>query len=969
MADEAELARKKKLRSAQRAAVTRIIGQIQDLVSKSEIELSRLKLKGNALLEKKEIIKKLDSDILEATPEEELETEIERSDAVEEQIELAIILIDETMAAGNGADKSSVSGGSLEDPSTEPHVSEAIVSVSSPVSSASAGQPTSVLATPLWLTTPTSTTTSVSQPITSVVNTTVPLAAGTVTTPVFPSTRVSHVHHEGHVASPPELIPMPPLAPEFNPLPQLVELPPGHPATSVVPPITAYATTTPPSAKVKLPKLVLKKFNGDLTAWSTFWELFQNSVHFNSALSNIEKFSYLLSLLESSALEAVSGLSLTTANYVEAISILKKRFGNKHLIVSKHMEVLMSVENVGSDHNLKGLRRLFDTVESQVRGLRALGITADSYGGLLSSLLITKLPPEMRLIVSRSLNDDSWELGKMLSVFENELIARERANVSRKSASTTGGRSPPTAATFMAKSTPTCAFCGQGHASSGCTVVVSAEARKQSLRRSGRCFICLRRNHLSRNCRSTGRCSHCRGRHHASICLQHSANNDDSTPASTATDDSKATPVMCVDSKNQAMLQTATIVVHSGERDRPTHKTRMILDCGSQRTYVTSRIQQILSLPTSSVEAIEIKPFGTKEGKKQLCNVVDLKIVCQDGHLLSISALVVPCICDDVNVLSLRKIQDRYSHLTDLNLADVGDGLSSIEVLIGADQYWSVVTGRVRQGSEGPTAIETRVGWILSGPVENSAVLQSFTTSLLSSHSLRVDAVSDNKDLNENLKQFWELEAMGICSSHENSVHDKFVQEITFKNGRYEVSLPWRENSQELPVNFDVCQKRLHGLHQRLLQDPELLEAYDCVIQEQLKAGVIERVPNEVTILPERVHYLPHHPVVRQDKSTSRVRVVYDASCNRNGPSLNQCLYVGPNFGQSILGILLRFRVHKVALIGDIEKAFLMINIANRDKDVLRFLWLENPRTVNSDIVKFRFTRVVFGVSSSPFLL
>ena len=90
-----------------------------------------------------------------------------------------------------------MSGGSPEDPSTEPNVFEASVSVSSPVSSASADQPTSVLATPLWLTTPTSTTTSVSQPITSVVNTTVPLAAGTVTTPVFPSTRVSHVHHEG----------------------------------------------------------------------------------------------------------------------------------------------------------------------------------------------------------------------------------------------------------------------------------------------------------------------------------------------------------------------------------------------------------------------------------------------------------------------------------------------------------------------------------------------------------------------------------------------------------------------------------------------------------------------------------------------------------------------------------------------------------------------------------------------------
>ena len=116
------------------------------------------------------------------------------------------------------------------------------------------------------------------------------------------------------------------------------------------------------------------------------WDLFESSIHLNSSLSDVEKFSYLLSLLESSALEAVSGLSLTTANYAEAISVLNRRFGKKHSIVSKRMKVLMGFESISSDLNVKGLRRLFDTVESQVRGLRTLGITAESYGGLLSSL-------------------------------------------------------------------------------------------------------------------------------------------------------------------------------------------------------------------------------------------------------------------------------------------------------------------------------------------------------------------------------------------------------------------------------------------------------------------------------------------------------------------------------------------------------------------------------------------------------
>ena len=118
-----------------------------------------------------------------------------------------------------------------------------------------------------------------------------------------------------------------------------------------------------------------------------------------------------------------------------------------------------------------------------------------------------------------------------------------------------------------------------------------------------------------------------------------------------------------------------------------------------------------------------------------------------------------------------------------------------------------------------------------------------------------------------------------------------------------------------------------------------------------------------------RIHYLPHHPVIRQDKQTTRIRIVYDASARSNGPSLNDTLYVGPSFGQNIMDIMLRFRVYKVALTADIEKAFLMIKVADEDRDALRFLWLEDVGSEIPRVNVFRFTRVVFGVASSPFLL
>ena len=82
-----------------------------------------------------------------------------------------------------------------------------------------------------------------------------------------------------------------------------------------------------------------------------------------------------------------------------------------------------------------------------------------------------------------------------------------------------------------------------------------------------------------------------------------------------------------------------------------------------------------------------------------------------------------------------------------------------------------------------------------------------------------------------------------------------------------------------------------------------------------------------------KVHYIPHHPAVRLDMATTKLRVVYDASARSNGPSLNDCLYAGPTFRQNIID--LRFCLHKIALVGDIEKAFLMVSVDDGDRDVL----------------------------------
>ena len=132
---------------------------------------------------------------------------------------------------------------------------------------------------------------------------------------------------------------------------------------------------------------------------------------------SFDMFNYRRSLLEHTALDAISGLRLSAANYKETVEILQKRFGDKPLIISKHMETLLNAEPVTSDQSLKELKHLYDATQSHLRRLKSLGIELASYGAMLSPVLLMKLSPE---VGSMDLKMDN-----LLKIFEGELVARE----------------------------------------------------------------------------------------------------------------------------------------------------------------------------------------------------------------------------------------------------------------------------------------------------------------------------------------------------------------------------------------------------------------------------------------------------------------------------------------------------------------------------------------------------------------
>ncbi|XP_046858717.1 uncharacterized protein LOC124452177 [Xenia sp. Carnegie-2017] len=222
------------------------------------------------------------------------------------------------------------------------------------------------------------------------------------------------------------------------------------------------------------------------------------------------------------------------------------------------------------------------------------------------------------------------------------------------------------------------------------------------------------------------------------------------------------------------------------------------------------------------------------------------------------------------------------------------------------------------------------------------------------------------------MKRLWETESVGNDSfDSENSPEEQdFVRNIRFTGTRYEVGLPWKNDHGQIDDDYELCHNRLRSVHQKLLKDPQNLEEYNNSITEQLAAGIVERVPASDKDRG-KIHYLPHQCVIRKDKATTKLRVVYDGSATTNlrNSSLNDCLLTGPNLIPQIFDLLVKFRQNKIELVADIEKAFLMIGIDKEDRDMFRFLWLRDARDPHSEVLKLRFCPLVFGLRPSPAIL
>ncbi|GFW07453.1 integrase catalytic domain-containing protein [Trichonephila clavipes] len=201
-----------------------------------------------------------------------------------------------------------------------------------------------------------------------------------------------------------------------------------------------------------------------------------------------------------------------------------------------------------------------------------------------------------------------------------------------------------------------------------------------------------------------------------------------------------------------------------------------------------------------------------------------------------------------------------------------------------------------------------------------------------------------------------------LCSESKFELENSLLVHSLFTN-REKISDLWELDS----LGIKDPSEKISKLE---LQDLALKHFENTVLRDDEdweKEGIIEKIAQDEPKNGGKFHYLPHRSVFKEN-STNEIRPVFDGSAHHGKScSLNDCIEKRSNLIEMIPPILNRFRLGKIGVISDIRKAFLQISLHENDMNFIPFLWWEGGNSEKA--VTYRYRRVVFEVSCSPFLL
>ncbi|XP_065093527.1 uncharacterized protein LOC135714162 [Ochlerotatus camptorhynchus] len=345
-----------------------------------------------------------------------------------------------------------------------------------------------------------------------------------------------------------------------------------------------------------------------------------------------------------------------------------------------------------------------------------------------------------------------------------------------------------------------------------------------------------------------------------------------------------------------------------------TVKCRALLDSGSDSNIITEKLASKLQL---KLDPVDLPISGLNNIETRVKYLLSTKFAsCINSFASSVlEFLVVPRVTSNLPVVEI-----------DARSWPISSGLHFADPMFH--------TPGLKLGCFGITLAETELGWVVGGSVPTRKAKSYPRVCQLNRHE---------EMLNATMSKFWEIENVHserITTVAEGAVEEHFkTTHYRDETGRYVVRLPFNGIQGQLGDSYDIARKRLGKLMLSLARNPMKRCEYNEFLSEYLTLGHMK----ETTEAIDGAYYIPHHAVYKASSSTTKTRVVFDASAKTTtGVSLNDTLLVGPTVQNDIVSIILRFCVHLVVLSADVPKMYRQVWLHKDDCKYQLILWWDS---------------------------
>lgn len=757
---------------------------------------------------------------------------------------------------------------------------------------------------------------------------------------------------------------------------------------------------------VRLPKIQLKTFNGDISQWIAFHNVFDVTINQNKSISDIDKFQYLLSCVQDEPFNLIKSLPLSNENYKIAYDTLMGRYHNPRVLKSLHINHIIDMPSC-LETSAKMLRSFISQFREHSAALTSLDINVHDDNPVLMTLLLRKFDVNIRTKFEskRRQSNDLPTPDEFIKFLEGECCNMENAflinNNSTRSSSHTVATSATKVPTVRTKyknvaltahnASNCCIYCNHDHVVYSCSQFskLTPNERLSFIKANNYCVNCLG-SHKFKECTSKNTCRRCNKKHHTFLHLNNTpqspnipnkfspssrvksagpgGNGDQGDPPDhpPTADIVHQQSVHTVNVNNDhftTVLGTALLKLETD--DNRSTVVRALVDSASSCSFINSDIVNQLQLKrqfckTSSqvngISSTSVKTKGLTHVNISACNNEEISL----RH----PVLILDRITSDMPTAIISP--QVKSSLANFKLADPKfDQRGPIQMLIGADLFMKIIKGsKYCLGENMPYALDTVLGYVIIGkaPVtdNNHANPMSNCTTLF---CLQEDP------LHQLMSSFWDSEqppdSLKItddeiaCEKHFADTHSRCPD-----TGKYTVKLPFKHGPEKLGDSAATAKRRFFSLENKLNSNPEFKQLYSDFMQDYKNTGHMTLLTKGVD--KENHYFLPHHGVLKESSSTTKLRVVFDASSKTTSQySLNDLLYVGPKLHNDIVTIISNFRRHKYVFTTDIKQMFRSINVHKADHKYQLIYWRDN---CHEPLSIFKLNTVTYGLGPSPYI-